>query len=376
MPHAFKDVEVVRRGDSKGNGMVLTLTTHQGVDIHAIAVPQDTPSGTGPTWTYLLENEGLTLIDAGATDSYQSLVDGLNLIGVHIGDIDRVIITHGHADHDGSVSQVVADGGAEVWAHDIYSYLLPYNPWQVQRQPMSGIHHEMNRIAESNLNGDESRRYRHRNSAYMDSRKRLKVDRKLLRDDEHGAFRFMHAPGHSPDEICVTFDGLVFTGDHVLPEITPHPTTKVRFANEIKEKLPDHYDEDDLYGLGIYLKSLADIVALGPETAVMPAHRLFNNDKFNFQTAERAGEIIDHHASRLKHILGRIDTKPTGLEQITRGIFRHRKLIGGNLYMALSEVVAHVELLQDLGDIELTPENEVVRSGSENHKDFILQLTN
>ena len=44
--------------------------------------------------------------------------------------------------------------------------------------------------------------------------------------------------------------------------------------------------------------------------------------------------------------------------------------------MALSEVVAHVELLQDLGDIELTPENEVVRSGSENHKDFILQLTN
>ncbi len=55
MSEAFKDVAVLRQGDPEGNRMIVRLTTHSGLVIHTIAVPQDWPSGTGPTWAYLFE---------------------------------------------------------------------------------------------------------------------------------------------------------------------------------------------------------------------------------------------------------------------------------------------------------------------------------
>ena len=61
-------------------------------------------------------------------------------------------------------------------------------------------------------------------------------------------------------------------------------------------------------------------------------------------------------------------TEPTSLEHITRGVFARRKLIGGNLYMALSEIVAHIELLEDTGDIEVWEDMRMRSKGSENYQ--------
>ena len=102
MSQLFKEVVVLREGDPEGNRMVLKLESRNGMEIHAIAVPQDNGSRTGPTWCYLFENDGLTLIDAGATGSYASLADGIKASGFNVPDIERVIITHGHQDHDGA----------------------------------------------------------------------------------------------------------------------------------------------------------------------------------------------------------------------------------------------------------------------------------
>ena len=127
MPHAFSEVVVVRQGDANGNRMVLRLTTQRGVVIYAMAVPQDWPARTGPTWTYLFQNDGITLIDAGASGSYGELQSGIEQTGFRPADIDRVIITHGHSDHDGAAAQLVNETGAELWAHDIYAHLIPYH---------------------------------------------------------------------------------------------------------------------------------------------------------------------------------------------------------------------------------------------------------
>jgi hypothetical protein len=85
--------------------------------------------------------------------------------------------------------------------------------------------------------------------------------------------------------------------------------------------------------------------------------------------------VIDHHAGRLSRILQRIGSKPTSLESITRGVFSKRKLIGGNLYMALSEIVAHIEVLEDVGDLEVTEGQDLHWTGKENHKEFIHGIT-
>ena len=382
MFQAFKEVVALRPGDAQGNGMVVRLATHRGTVIHAVAVAQDRPSRTGPTWTYLLESEGVTLIDAGAAGSFATLADGIQQAGFEVNDIERVIVTHGHADHDGAVAQLIGEADAELWAHDIYAHLLPYDPWEIQRRPVSPMQREMREVAEAHMTAwppDGSGGVRDSESMhrqYLRVRKGLEVHHRVKDGHRLGALTFLYAPGHSPDEICVTLDGLVFTGDHVLPEITPHPTTKMRYAEGVKQALPAEYrDEDRHYGLATYLRSLRRVVKLGPDVAVLPAHRLFSKNRFNIQRVSRAGEVIQHHARRLGRILLKMGSRPATLEEITRGIFDRRKLSGANLYMALSEVVAHIELLQDTGDAEITDEHRIRRTGSENYRQLIHDLT-
>lgn len=381
MSEGFKDVVVLRDGDPEGNRMIVKLTTHRGLDIFAVAVPQDWPSRTGPTWAYLFENEGLTLIDVGATGSYESLVEGIEFAGFKANDIDRFVITHGHSDHDGSAGQVARETGAELWAHDIYEHLLPYNPWDIQRKAWSPLQKEMIRISDADREKNQSETskgpsdYRLRHEKYVEERKAFPVGHKIQSGDKIGDLEIIHAPGHSPDEIYATLENLVFTGDHVLPEITPHPTMKVRYSDDIKQAIPEEYhDEDKFYGLEVYLRSLKKVLDMGPEVSIMPAHRLFNKSKFNFQSALRSGEIIEHHTSRLGRILNRIGNQPAQLEDLTRGIFSKRKLIGGNLYMAMSEIVAHIELLQDAGDLEIGENLELCGTGKQNYKELALEL--
>ena len=355
-------------------GFGLRLTTKAGRQIHAVAVPQDWPSRTGPTWCYVFSEEGVNLIDAGAQGSYTELEDGLGVAGYSVRDIDRVIVTHSHLDHDGATPRVVDSAGAELWAHTMYAALVGQNPRLIQDRRSSPIHTEMERVIFASFEGRTSP-YVERSLRYADSRKGLGVDRRIEGGERVGEMRFLYTPGHSPDELCVTLDGLVFTGDHVLPEITPHPTPKAAFANHVLGSIPPGFeDSSKSFGLETYMRSLKTVLDLGPDVAVLPAHRLFNRGRFNLVTADRAKEVIEHHSERMDRILRRIGPHPDSLESVTRGEFSHRKLQDGNLFMALSEVVAHVELLQDFGDIELTPDSKLRHLGSRRFHQFVQQL--
>ena len=377
MPDYFTEVDVLRNGDSAGNGMTLRMTDPHGRTIHTVAVPQEGHSHTGPTWAYIFENEGLTLIDPGAEASFDLLKSGMALGGLEVGDIERVIITHGHADHDGGVARVIEASGAELWAHDIYQPLLPFDPRDLQFMASSPIHQAMWETAKANGFSPSNSEERER---YMASRKTHQVGHHIAHGEQQGELKYMHAPGHSPDEICAVIDngpgdGMVFTGDHVLPEISPHPTMKTAFNRAVLSSLPVHYqDPDDSFGLLTYLKSLQRVADLGPEVAVLPAHRLYNNHKFNFQTTQRAADLIRFHARRLGRILVTAGPEPQPLEDVTRRTFERRKLEGGNFFAALTEVVAHIELLEDSGDMEVTDDHRLRRTGRENYQDLLRGL--
>ena len=376
MPTGFTSVDVLREGDPQGNRMALRLETNTGQEIHALGIPQDWPSRTGPTWCYLFESEGVTLIDPGAHGSFSELEDCLNFVGYSVRDIDRVVVTHGHSDHDGSIAQLMETSDSALWAHQMYAALINYNPWEVQDRDASPIHAAMNRVVSGNMDRRSSS-YAARNRRYVDSRKGLTVDHEVDHGDKIGGVEFIYAPGHSPDEICLTLGNVVFTGDHVLPEITPHPTTRAGYSDHVAREIPARFsDPSKSYGLKTYMTSLKTVLDLGESYAVLPAHRLYNRGRFNFVSVRRAAEVIDHHGRRLAQIVQRIDDRPTGLEDMTRGIFERRKLIGGNLFMALSEIVAHVELLEDLGDVEFTDDSMIRHTGSMKFRQFCDGLVN
>ena len=56
--HPLVRVDELRNGEEDGSGAVLRITPASGPTFHAIAVPQDWYSYTGPTWVYVIESDG------------------------------------------------------------------------------------------------------------------------------------------------------------------------------------------------------------------------------------------------------------------------------------------------------------------------------
>ena len=370
MAHAFEDVLVVREGDARGNRMVVRLTTSAGRRIFAIGVPQpDIEDRLGPTWAYLFECEGVNLVDAGAYGTLSELVDGIETAGYSPRDVDRVIITHGHSDHDGAAFRFVRENDAELWAHEVYARTLRFDDGRIQRGMKTPLAAQMDALSSRNgRSRGSSKSFWRTEPGYADDKKAAQVHRRVLGGEKMGAMRIMHTPGHSPDELCVVVDNVVFTGDHVLPEITPHPTCRVRFSDEVARALsPEYADADALYGLETYIRSLRVVEQLGRDIQVLPAHRLFNKGRFNFADVGRIGEIIEHHAERLELALSVIDGKGGTLTDVTRALFPRQTPQSPVYYLALTEAVAHVELLHECGDLEIAGDGGLRATGSRNY---------
>ena len=100
--HSPIESSIIKEGDHAGNRMIARYTLPNGIVIDAIGVPQAWNSPLGPTWCYVVEGDKLTLVDTGAHDTYQYLEEGLKELGRRPQDVGRIVISHGHMDHDGN----------------------------------------------------------------------------------------------------------------------------------------------------------------------------------------------------------------------------------------------------------------------------------
>jgi len=349
-------VEVLQEGDLQGNGAVLRLTTRTGLSLYALAVPQDVDLPTGPTWVYLLPLGGYTLVDAGNLGSYPALRDLLGVAGVAPRQVRRVVVTHGHPDHEGAVPDLVAETGAEVWAHELYGHLLPFDPWSLQglTNPLMGPFLER-RVQEAVRSRGASDPFYLRHRRYLERRRTLRPARLLREGERWERLTFWHTPGHTPDSLCIRVDSLLLTGDTLLPEISPHPSIRAYWPPEVREAVPPAWrDPSRLYGLRVYLATLRRLMSLGDEVTLLPAHRLMNRRRLHLLTARRAREILQHHRARLRRIVALLkEHGPLTVERLTALLFRPAQLQGPGFYAGLSETVAHLELLVEVGDVAL-----------------------
>jgi glyoxylase-like metal-dependent hydrolase (beta-lactamase superfamily II) len=84
-------------------------------------------------WYLIEEGRQLTVVDCGLPRSWVSLENALRELGRSRGDIEAVVLTHGHFDHMGFARRAQQELGVPLWAHrdevDIVSH-----PWRYEHE--------------------------------------------------------------------------------------------------------------------------------------------------------------------------------------------------------------------------------------------------
>ena len=140
----------------------------------------------------------------------------------------------------------------------------------------------------------------------------------------------IHTPGHTIDHLCL-FDpehGVLLSGDHVLPTITPHIAGVGNGADALKS----------------YIQTLDLVAALDGVTLGLPAHGHPFHD-----VPGRVDAIKRHHEERMQLLLDAShQLGPATVQELSHEIFPHKHWG----VMAESETFAHLEHMVLQGSTE------------------------
>ena len=311
--------------------------------------------GLGHVNCYVMEDErGIAVVDPGlpGSEAWGHLKDRLGRAGYTVDDVHTVVITHSHFDHFGGAMSLRDEVGAEILTHETFrtewnrsdldehedSSALDVNtreqqeaaiermfderlPWggQRSRPPADAIERmrKMGRFTKDWYRTPEP------SIAVTDGQTVSLARREWLA---------VHTPGHTYDHLCL-YDpehGVMLTGDHVLPTITPH------ISGMAPEPDP----------LALFFDSLRRMQDVQGVSIALPAHGHPFED-----LGGRALHIIEHHEERLDVIRTAAHELPNGtVTEYMRILFRERAW--GD--MAESETYAHLEHLRELGELART----------------------
>jgi glyoxylase-like metal-dependent hydrolase (beta-lactamase superfamily II) len=309
--------------------------------LHAIELP--TPFPVGPVTVYLAEapagapGEPLTLIDTGplTPEAQGALESGLHRLGYSVTELDRVLITHAHADHFGLAADLVAASKAQVMTHpwnistlgdyaqdrdrrlDFYARLLrqaavPTGILQAVGQATRGV----NRFARP-----------------------IAVDGTIDEGDSlqlaGRTWQVLHTPGHAAGLICLyePTSRTLLSSDHLLADISSNPVVEP----------PPPGQTERLLSLALYRQSLQRVATLDAVRA-LPSHGPVIHD-----VAGLVGRRLDFHQQRVARVLDALHSGAQTTWDVTHSLFPDRSPL--DTFLAVSEVIGHLDLLEMEGRI-------------------------
>jgi len=95
--------------------------------------------GLGVVNAYLIENDGLILIDTGVPDREDEILDAVRSLGRQPEEIRSILLTHCHADHTGSLAALKRATGATAYMHPDDAALVRNGKAGRPVQPAPGI---------------------------------------------------------------------------------------------------------------------------------------------------------------------------------------------------------------------------------------------
>ncbi|MFI6640026.1 MBL fold metallo-hydrolase [Streptomyces sp. NPDC050504] len=332
----------------------MTRTTDHGGGVWSIGVPiPDNP--LGHTLVYVVDTDrGPVLIDTGWDDpsSWDALSAGLAALGLAVRDVHGVVLTHHHPDHHGLSGQVREASGAWLAMH-------PADIEVVRRtrgaEPRVWLDYLVRKLASVGAPDDHLGPLRAaRDSGRARSLPGLGAalpDRDVVPGEllplAGRRLRAVWTPGHTPGHVCLHLEeahpaalpgnGRLFSGDHLLPGISPH--------------IGLYEDPDDTAvtdPLADYVDSLERIGRLGA-AEVLPAHQ----HAFT-RPADRVRDLLAHHEERLAELLALLAVPLTPWQAAERMTWNRpwAEIAPASRNIAVSEAEAHLRRLVKLGRAE------------------------
>jgi len=315
-----------------------------GVRIYRIAC--DAFPGLVANIYLLLEAGPPTIVDTGSGfgNANQQLLAGLEKVHtefgekVVLGDIGRIIITHGHIDHFGGLAFLHdLAPQAEIAVHELDVRIITAFDERVAVSTKAIRRF----LQESGVRGDLLQGFMDIYGFSKKNVRSLNVERTLIDNQELDGLRFIHTPGHCPGQVCVAVGDVLLSADHILPEISPH---------QAPESIMPYT------GLGHYLESLEKIGRMGGFDLALGGHEGPISDVY-----KRVAEIRGSHERKLEKILNiiRQSPEPLTISQISDQLYTRVK--GFHILLALEEVAAHVEYLYQHGKLAISNLEEYQR---------------
>ncbi|HET9740309.1 MAG TPA: MBL fold metallo-hydrolase [Solirubrobacteraceae bacterium] len=319
------------------------------MSIHCLPIP--TPFAVGRVNCYLIEDDPLTLVDTGPNSgkALDALERALAEHGRRIEDLERIVITHQHLDHLGLVGILADRSGAEVCALDLLAPVLEEFGANAERD---------DELAEALMlrNGiprDVVTALRSVSRSFRGWGGSAAVDRRLADGDRlefaGRTLEVQHRPGHSPSD-TLFWDrerATLIGGDHLIKHISSNPLISRPLGGRSGE--PGARPR----ALMMYIESLRETREL-PADVVLAGHGEPVTDHVGL-----IDERFAMHERRAAKIAGLIAERPQTAYEIAQDLWGNVAVT--QAYLTLSEVLGHVDLLIDRGEVREVEVGGVIR---------------
>jgi glyoxylase-like metal-dependent hydrolase (beta-lactamase superfamily II) len=313
--------------------------------IRVLRIP--TPFAVGRVNCYLLEDDPLTLIDAGPNSgkALDELEQQLEALGHRIEEIELVILTHQHIDHLGLVEIVARRSGAQVAAIDAVVQLVEHFGEDAEREDEQAAA----LMSSHGISEDVVTALQSVSRSFRAWGAKVNVTRPL-HDGESlklagRELEVQLRPGHSPSD-TLFWDAerrILIAADHLIKHISSNPLISRALDGSDRRR----------QALVEYLESLKRTREL-PAEIVLAGHGEPVTDHTSL-----IDERFAMHQRRAEKLYGLIAKRPmTGYELATE--------LWGNVavtqaFLTLSEVIGHVDLLINAGHVREVSDRGLVR---------------
>ena len=321
--------------------------------LHQVKTPMPSPA-LPYVLPYIFEcDDGVGLFDAGfgTPEAIEAMTSELAKLGRKPSDIRRIMISHAHPDHYGMTPwikeqspdcEVVMMEREWQWVVDRWidndGWTELSDRWLVHHGLPQDEIDEAHRTGNLGPPGTQPRANGGRpNEGAGPPRNFIEPDVKLqdgeLYEFDRWSLRAVWTPGHTPGHLCMYERNhrLMFTGDHVLPYISPNVSL--------------HADQEGSSPLSDFRDSLRKVAAFDVVRA-LPAHEFTIPD-----LAARCEVLLHHHDARLEEVRDAIGDSPSTAREVSmRVAWNTGPFEDFNLFMkrsALGETLSHLQLLQD-----------------------------